>query len=106
MSTLTLLNLPDTMTDDAKITRLEKELNDSRLWQAEHDGRINAYWKAQHAWNHEHDVEADVVRKVTDKKIAAVDGRLSSIEKKIIWITAIAAAGGGSIGPILQALGG
>lgn len=61
-------------------------LEDIRLWIADHDAKINLLWKQQHDFNER------------------LDSRVSVIEKKIVWLTTLAAAGGGVGGQFLAAL--
>lgn len=61
------------------------------LWAAEHDGKINAYWEAQHKWNYKKDT-ADVAR----------DRRVTAIEKKVIVLCTLSAAVGSVIGSIVS----
>jgi len=61
-----------------------------KTWIAEHDGRINAYWEAQHDWNARQET---AIRDLTS--------RLQAVEKRVIWLSAIAAGGGGVLGNLL-----
>jgi len=62
-------------------------LEEIRLWIANHDGRIDAWWHQQHEWNR--DIE-DRFQKVTE--------RLSALERKVMYMAGLAAAGGAIVG--------
>ena len=75
--------------------RLE-DLDDVKMWIADHDGRNDAYWTAQHVWN-----------STKDKEISALGNRVSAIEKRVMWVAGIFSAlgAGGGVG-IFSLLGG
>ena len=50
-----------------------KSLEDAKLWAAEHDGRIYAWWDTQHKFNKD------------------INARLSAMEKRVIYIAGAAA---------------
>lgn len=78
--------------DDA----IRKQLHDISLWQAEHDGRINAWWENQRNWNSRVEV-----------KMCRASDRLSALEKKVMWFSGFAAAVGSVAGVLVtKALGG
>ncbi len=60
-------------------------------WQAEHDGRINAWWEAQHGYNAKNDA-----------MISEYQRRLTGLERKVIFFSGAASA----IGAIAGALAG
>ena len=51
--------------------------------------RYGVYWDAQHEWN-----------KDRDKKHTRLEARVSSLERKIIWVAGVAAGVGGAFGNI------
>ena len=61
-------------------------MDDIKTWIADHDGRIDAWWEAQHALNDE------------------LEERITKNEKRLIWLMASAAAGGGVAGQIIATL--
>jgi len=60
-------------------------------WAAEHDGRINAWWKAQHSWNDK-----------VEQKMYTFDDRLVSAEKKVYWFAGLWAAIGALAGGLIS----
>lgn len=65
-------------------------LEDVKMWIAAHDGRISAYWEAQFKLNQ--DIKDDISNLRT---------RVSSLERKVIYICAIASASGAGIGNVV-----
>lgn len=65
----------------------EKKYIELARWQAEHDGRINAWWKQQFRTNHG-----------VDEKFRGVFERLVAVERKVIWASGFAAAIGAGLG--------
>lgn len=59
------------------------------LWAAEHDGRINALWEAQHTLN-----------MLSEKRFHAFATRLGALERKVMWFSGFSAAVGGLIGAL------
>ena len=59
-------------------------------WQAEHDGRINAWWYTQHRWNEE-----------IEKELNALTKRMTAQEKRQMWLSGASAAGGAMAGVLL-----
>lgn len=82
-----------TLTEEERITVLEKWKSARDRWEAEHDGRTNAWWDAQHTWNEK-----------ADHMHSTINARLSAIERKIMWVTGFAAALGAVAGNILSNL--
>jgi hypothetical protein len=68
-------------------------LDDAVRWIIEHDARIDVYWGNQHAWN-----------KRVDEKIGLLGSRLTALEKRVVWLTAAAAAIGGALGTGINSL--
>ena len=68
------------------IGRLERIVTDGQKWQAEHDGKINAYWNEQFRINKDYGI------------------RLSSIERKVVYASGAAAMAGAVIGIVLTHL--
>lgn len=66
------------------------DLDDVKMWIARHAGRSDAYWKEQHRWNDRQ-----------EQDIAHLEKRLSTLERKIMWLSGLAAAGGSSLGTML-----
>ncbi len=66
--------------------RLET-LDDVKMWIAEHDGRITAWWDQQHKWNGNMDLKCEAMNK-----------RLTAVEKRVIFFSGFAAAVGALIG--------
>lgn len=62
-------------------------------WQAEHDGRINAWWEAQRAWNMK-----------VDTKLHTLSVKLTALEKKIIFVSGAAAAIGSVLGALITGI--
>jgi len=65
-------------------------LEDIKVWIAEHDGRTNAYWEAQHKWDSE---MASCMKELKD--------RLTAVEKKVFFISGMASAIGAIAGTLL-----
>lgn len=72
--------------------RLE-DLEDVKQWIAAHDGKITAYWEQQHSWN-----------KTADHNFRDIYSRLTSIEKKIMWVAGMGATLGAFLGVLLPKL--
>ncbi|MCP3977224.1 MAG: hypothetical protein GY720_22270 [bacterium] len=68
-----------------------RRLSAIEQWQAEHDGRINAWWEAQHGYNAR-----------MDASLAEYSRRLTGLERKVIFFSGAASA----IGAIAGALAG
>lgn len=81
------------MTEDAlaRIKALEGRCGKQERWASEHDGRVNAYWEAQHSRN-----DTDDVWKIT------IVARVSAIERRIMWIAGVASAIGALGGSLLS----
>ena len=62
-----------------------------KQWAAEHDGRINAWWEAQHDWNAK--VEA---------RITVLEKRVTAIEIRIAMIAGVAAILGSLLGQFIR----
>lgn len=59
---------------------LEKRVAKLELWASKHDGRIDAWWEAQHEWN------------------GKIEPRVSAVEKRLIWFAGFSAAVGAYVG--------
>lgn len=68
---------------DTELRRLEIKLVDISRWQAEHDGRINAWWEEQFRTNKDH------------------SERLRSLESKVMWFSGFAAGVGAILGSVI-----
>jgi len=66
---------------------MEKELEAIKLWVAEHDGRIEAWWVNQRSWNEK-----------VEERLSDLTIRLSAVEKRMMWFAGAAAATGGWLG--------
>lgn len=69
-----------------------KTVEDVIQWVSEHDGRIDAYWEAQHKRNDK-----------VDERFIINEGRLTSVEKRVVWFSGFAAAVGSVIGALITA---
>lgn len=76
----------------ARPTRLES-LDDVRLWIADHDGRIDQLWSSQLKWNDK-----------IDLSFLDVNRRLTSLEKRVIYMAGAAAGVGSVAGAVLPYL--
>lgn len=65
-------------------------LDDVRLWIAEHDGRINAWWRTQKDWNAR-----------TDDRLADCARRITVVERRIIYFAGFSAGIGALLGGVL-----
>jgi len=70
-----------------------EDLDDVREWIAEHDGRIDAYWKAQFKLNDRN-----------EEKMGAISHRLTIVERKVWQAAGFAAAAGSIVGAFLSGL--
>ena len=65
-------------------------LEDVKMWIAEHDGRIDAWWDAQHRLN------SDNAGKFTN-----LERRITAVEKKVFLISGAASGAGALIGTLV-----
>jgi len=80
--------MPPTPEDLEKgLDGLEQEVTRLKLWVAEHDGRIEAWWANQHAWNEK-----------IEERLCDLALRLSAVEKRMMWWAGAAAGAGGWMG--------
>lgn len=70
------------------IDQLRAAIERHSLWIAEHDGRINVLWEQQLKLN------------------ATLVSRVGTLEKRVVWLTGLAAAGGAAVTNFIPALGG
>ena len=70
-------------------------LDDVKVWIADHDGYITAWWQQQREWNDR-----------VDRKISSVNTRLTSVEKRIIYVAGAASAFGSGLGYLILRLAG
>jgi hypothetical protein len=68
---------------DNELHNMESKLVDIARWQAEHDGRINAWWEQQFRVNKDY------------------NARLRTLERKVIWASGAMAAIGAVLGGIV-----
>ncbi len=77
-----------------------------KLWQVEHDTKIEALWDRQHEWNDEMREETRDLR----SRINKTDAVIQSFRFKITWLCGLAAGvgawAGSSIPQLLSKLGG
>jgi len=74
----------------ARPERIET-LEDVVHWIYDHDGRIDAWWEAQHKWNGK-----------AEKEMRSIADRLSSVEKRVASFAGIAATLGALLGSWLS----
>ena len=67
-------------------------LHDVKMWIAEHDGRIEAWWDAQREHNRE-----------CDAQLLSLERRFTALEKRVVWFAGAAAGLGAVLGPFLKA---
>jgi hypothetical protein len=79
---------------DMRPTRIET-LDDVRQWIADNDGRMDAYWEAQRSFNKR--IEGEV--KARD---ALIELRLTAVERRVIYLSGLAAGVGGLIGTLVS----
>lgn len=63
-----------------------RDIEGVKLWMADHDGRIDAWWKQQFKHNSE------------------LKAKVSALEKRIYWISGVMAGLGGAAGSGISAL--
>jgi len=71
---------------DAELHVMESRIIDVQRWQAEHDGRINAWWEQQFRVNQ------------------SFEKRLVAVERKVIWASGFAAGIGALTGGMITRL--
>ncbi len=70
---------------------LEERLRLLEVWAAEHDGKINSYWESQRSWNNR-----------VDEKLTCDLGRIIALEKRLVWLSGVAAGLGGTLGGVVS----
>jgi hypothetical protein len=75
------------MPDEIRIESLE----DAARYIYTHEGKINAWWDAQHRLN-----------VLYRHRFEALEIRISSVEKRVIWASGVAAGLGAVFGSLLQ----
>ncbi len=70
---------------EERVVALETRMAGTDKWAAEHDGRINAWWVAQHEFN------------------PKLESRVSALEKRVILVTGFGAGAGAVAGTLLTA---
>ncbi len=68
-------------------------LEDIKIWIAGHAAKMDAYWNEQHQIN----------RRIEDKT-REISNRLSTLEKRVIVLSFLAAGAGGTIGNLLTGI--
>ena len=66
------------------------DIESIRMWIAEHDGRIEAWWVQQREWNNR-----------MEERMETLTHRVSSVEKRMMWIAGAFAAIGSLAGQLL-----
>lgn len=79
--------MTDEITPATRLAKLEETVERHSLYIAGHEGKINAYWEAQHTWN------AGV-----DKNFTDIFKRLTALEKRIAWVAGLSAGIGAALG--------
>lgn len=81
--------MPDSKSErlEVAIKECQDEIRGHDTWIANHDGRINAWWDAQHKWNAMIDIWRDGISK-----------RLNRLEWRVAWIAGVAATVGALLG--------
>ncbi len=77
------------MPDQPRIESIE----DIRVWIADHGGRSSELWRQQEA------AHAKMERRMQD-----TEHRLSTLEKRMMWVSGVAAGFGGLLGALLPSL--
>jgi hypothetical protein len=77
---------------ESKLSKIV-DLEDVKTWIAATDARNEERHKNQVQWNQDH-----------SRRVGGVEKRMNAVEKRIIWLSAIAAAGGGVVGQLAQGL--
>ncbi len=67
------------------------DLESAIRWIHFHDGQITAWWHEQHQLNAK-----------VEHRFREIEGRISVIEKRVIWAAGVAAGVGGIIGSIAR----
>ncbi len=70
---------------DSRVVQLEVESRKCHGWRSENDGRVKAYWKAQHILN------------------PRMEERVSKLEFRVIWFTGLCSGVGIVIGTVASA---
>ncbi len=65
-------------------------VEEAAAWIYKHDGRIDAWWDAQHQLN-----------KDNSERFLALEARILSLEHRVIWASGLAAGIGGLLGPLI-----
>ena len=79
---------------EPRIKKLEDTQLDHIKWIAEHDGRINAWWEAQHKWNGE-----------TDQQLKELADVLGALRLSFWKLLAVVAATSGSTAGLMKMVG-
>jgi hypothetical protein len=84
--------ISDRLTDIEKdLAKLDRDCVEVKRWQAEHDGRINAYWSQQFK-----------VNSTNDDKFNGLFKRVIVVENRAMWAAGFAACGGAIVGVALS----
>lgn len=67
-----------------------ESIEDIKIWIADHDGRIDAWWVQQHSWN-----------KSMEGNTRSCETRLTALEKKVMYFSGASAAFGSVIGALI-----
>ena len=80
--------------EEERLQELEKDF-------AQFIGKNDAYWEHQHRWTTEHDVEDRILHSKVDRDLAALEKRVTVLEKTVAKWAAIAAATGALLGALV-----
>jgi len=84
----------------ARPTKLDT-IDDIKMWIADHDGRIDAYWEAQFKLNDKTEGKFVTFGDNTEGKFAAYGLRLAAVERRVMWFAGVAAGIGSVVGGLL-----
>lgn len=69
------------------------DLDDVKTWIADHDGRIDAYWRAQHLWNDKQEILS-----------LRLNDRMTALERKVMMFCGAASLAGALAGTLIPLL--
>ena len=78
---------------DGEIRELEQDVKDLTAWKNEHDGRIDAWWDAQHTWN----------EKMEDW-VLSLQKAVTKFERRMAYTAGWASGAGAVVGSLLVVL--
>ena len=80
------------------------DLDDVKTWIADHDGRIDAFWDAQHSWNDKQEVLYRDSQLRTEGRLEEVQRRMSAIERKVMLLAGAGSVAGALVGSLVPLL--